>query len=130
MAKKNFDSFLSTVGKTPRLSPLEIEEMAQEIHGKKHEPEPEPQAPKPVPAKKTIAQPAEKKPKAIAIQPPQSAEPGKRGRKPNPPEEERLIRVSVDLPESVIIDLKGRVVRERVPMKDFIRRLVERELGR
>lgn len=130
MAKKNFDSFLNTVGKTPRLSPLEIEEMAQEIHGKKQEPEPEPhQVPKTVAAEKTIAQP-ERKPKVAVAQPPQPTEPGKRGRKPNPPEEERLIRVSVDLPESVIIDLKGRVVRERVPMKDFIRRLVERELGR
>lgn len=114
MAKKNFDTFLNSV-KSSKLSAAEIEEMTQEIHQKKAAKAKTP-APKPKPA-------VEKAPATVAPR-----EPSTRGRKPKPPETERLIRVSVDLPESTIIDLKGRTVRERLPMKDFIRRLVEREL--
>ena len=54
------------------------------------------------------------------------AEPAKRGRKPNPPaSDERMIRVSVDLPESVFIKLKTKVIQDRTDMKTFVWRLVE-----
>ena len=111
MAKKNFDNFLTTVAKNPKLSPDEIEEMTREVHEK---------APSSKAAEKTTA--------ASSTDEPAAAGQGRRGRKPKPPEEERMIRVSVDLPESVIIDLKARVIREKTDMKSFVRKLVEKEL--
>ncbi len=112
MAKKNFDSFLSNVNKAPKLSPEEIEEMTKEVHQKVEKK-------RPVAAKRETQPPPTEVPK----------EEGRRGRKPNPPETERMIRVSVDLPESVIIELKAKVVRQQTDMKNYIRKLVERELG-
>ncbi len=111
MAKKNFDNFLNNVAKPPKLSPDEIEEMTREVHAKA--------VTSPVPEK------FEKK--AIA-QPSLDEHQGRRGRKPKLPENERMIRVSVDLTESVLIDLKARVTREKTDMKNFIRKMVEREL--
>ena len=56
-------------------------------------------------------------------------EKGKRGRKPKfIIEPERLLRVSVDLPESVFIQLKVCVIQQKTDMKSFIRKLVEKEL--
>ncbi len=110
MAKKNFDNFLTTVAKPPKLSPDEIEEMTREVHEK-------------TPSSKTADKVAAPNTGNEA-----AAGQGRRGRKPKPPEEERMIRVSVDLPESVIIDLKARVIREKTDMKSFVRKLVEKEL--
>ena len=57
-------------------------------------------------------------------------EKGKRGRKPKfIIEPERLLRVSVDLPESVFIQLKVHVIQQKTDMKAFIRKLVEKEMG-
>ena len=114
MAKKNFDTFLNTV-KAPKISPEEIEEMTREVHLK---PEKKPE-PAPKPAQKTQKSPPKPEPKPT---------PGIRGRKPKMPELERMIRVSVDLPESTIIQLKTKVTREQTDMKNYIRHLVEREL--
>ena len=53
----------------------------------------------------------------------------KRGRKPNPPAtDERMVRVSVDLPESVFIKLKIKVIQEKTDMKTWAWRLIEKEL--
>ena len=58
-------------------------------------------------------------------------EKGKRGRKPKfIIEPERLLRVSVDLPESVFIQLKVCVIQQKTDMKAFIRKLVEKEMGK
>jgi hypothetical protein len=55
--------------------------------------------------------------------------PSKRGRKPNPPAtDERMVRVSVDLPESVFIKLKVKVIQEKTDMKTWAWRLIEKEL--
>jgi hypothetical protein len=115
MAKKNFDNFLNTVTKSPKPSPEEIEEMTKEVHDKSRP--------------KTEIR-SEKNIKKAAATKQEQQEKGRRGRKPKPPENERMIRVSVDLPESVIIDLKARVIRQQTDMKNFIRRMVEAELGR
>ena len=59
------------------------------------------------------------------------AKKGKRGRKPKfIIEPERLLRVSVDLPESVFIHLKVCVIQQKTDMKAFIRKLVEKEMSR
>ena len=58
-------------------------------------------------------------------------EKGKRGRKPKfIIEPERLLRVSVDLPESVFIQLKVHVIQQKTDMKAFIRKLVEKEMSK
>jgi hypothetical protein len=55
----------------------------------------------------------------------------KRGRKPNPPAtDERMVRVSVDLPESVFIQLKIKVIQEKTDMKTWAWRLIEKELSK
>ena len=59
------------------------------------------------------------------------AEKAKRGRKPKMMlETERLLRVSVDLPESLFIQLKIAVIQQQTDMKSYIRQLVEKELIR
>jgi hypothetical protein len=55
----------------------------------------------------------------------------KRGRKPNPPAtDERMVRVSVDLPESIFIKLKIKVIQEKTDMKTWAWRLIEKELSK
>lgn len=52
----------------------------------------------------------------------------KRGRKPKMMlETERLLRVSVDLPESLFIQLKIAVIQQQTDMKTYIRQLVEKD---
>lgn len=121
MAKKNFDTFLQTVKPASKVSPEEIEAMAREVHTpKKEQPvvvssSPPVINPQPAPAIQTETR---------AVQ-----EQGKRGRKPKPREAERLIRVSVDLPESVFISLSARCVREKTDKMAYVRALVERDLA-
>lgn len=56
-------------------------------------------------------------------------EKNKAGRKPKLIfEPERLLRVSVDLPESVFIQLKVAVIQQKTDMKSFIRKMVEKEM--
>lgn len=121
MAKKNFDTFLSTV-KAPKISPEEIEEMTREVHHKPESPKP---APPPKPVEPAPTEP-KSEPKPVQMIAPKT--PAPRGRKPKLPELERTIRVSVDLPETTIIQLKTKVTREQTDMKTFIRKLVEKEL--
>ena len=119
MAKKNLDTFLQTVKPASKVSPEEIEAMAREVHAPKSE--------QPV---KVAAPPAAAPPPKPVVEPePRSAqEQGRRGRKPKPREAERLIRVSVDLPESVFIALGARCVREKTDKMAYVRALVERDL--
>ena len=57
-----------------------------------------------------------------------SIEKSKRGRKPKMIlETERLLRVSVDLPESLFIQLKIAVIQQQTDMKTYIRQLVEKD---
>jgi hypothetical protein len=57
------------------------------------------------------------------------AEKGKRGRKPKSiMETERLLRVSVDLPESLFIQLKIAVIQQQTDMKTYIRQLVVKDI--
>ena len=63
--------------------------------------------------------------KAVDLTP---VEKSKRGRKPKMMlETERLLRVSVDLPESLFIQLKIAVIQQQTDMKTYIRHLVERD---
>jgi hypothetical protein len=56
-------------------------------------------------------------------------EKGKRGRKPKSiMETERLLRVSVDLPESLFIQLKIAVIQQQTDMKTYIRQLVSEDI--
>ena len=59
---------------------------------------------------------------------PTPVEKSKRGRKPKMMmETERLLRVSVDLPESLFIQLKIAVIQQQTDMKTYIRHLVEKD---
>lgn len=59
----------------------------------------------------------------------EKVEKSKAGRKPKLIyEPERLIRVSVDLPESVFIQLKVAVIQQKTDMKTYIRKMVEKDM--
>jgi hypothetical protein len=125
-----------TLGKsvTP-LSIESVEEMTRLIHNKKPEAETEktrlpevmppildvPQKTTPAKEKKIITSNYEKTTEQL--------EKSKAGRKPKLIfEPERLLRVSVDLPESVFIQLKVAVIQQKTDMKTFIRKMVEKEM--
>ena len=56
-------------------------------------------------------------------------EKGKRGRKPKSiMETERLLRVSVDLPEYLFIQLKIAIIQQQTDMKTYIRQLVAKDI--
>ena len=134
---KNFNLGKTLGSPTPSFSVDNIEEMTRMIHEKKEiapvaiaVEQVEAEVVKPVLAEKAVA----KKEKATlpvvakVVEPIQ--EPAKRGRKPSPPaSNERMIRVSVDLPESVFIKLKTKVIMDRTDMKTFVWKLVEDTLG-
>jgi hypothetical protein len=141
---KKFDIKRTMGNPSPPLSIEAVEEMTKLIHNKKEvetvvEPSIEKVAPV-VTAKKienteafkpkkpvAIVPKIEKKVEAIAAPEPEK---GRRGRKPNPiVETERLLRVSVDLPESVFIQLKILVIQQKTDMKAYIRKMVEKELS-
>ena len=118
-----------TLGKT--ITPLSIEtveEMTRKIHDKKAEimvpVEPIVEAPQAEPEPTAVSKQAANYEKTTA-----KPEKGKAGRKPKLiQEEERLLRVSVDLPESVFIQLKVLVIQQKTDLKTYIRKLVEKEM--
>jgi hypothetical protein len=134
MAKK-FELGKTLGNPTPSFSVETIEEMTKKIHNKEKE----------IPI--IVPKEAVKKEKVATIKPQKKSkpaikeeinipdalqstpEPAKRGRKPGvPASDERMIRVSVDLPESVFIKLKTKVIQDRTDMKTFVWRLVEATL--
>jgi hypothetical protein len=144
---KKFDIKRTMGNPSPPLSIEAVEEMTKLIHNKKEvetvaAPTIERFAPPIIiekvesPAKTTISQPKKAAPATVKVEkkvePIAAPEPekGRRGRKPNPiVETERLLRVSVDLPESVFIQLKILVIQQKTDMKAYIRKLVEKELN-
>lgn len=136
-----------TLGKqSPPLSIEAVEEMTRLIHDKNTVPAPMPVAENPkmnvVEILETLPQEAVavanyeettdkkaskkmEKAEKIAELP---TEKNKRGRKPKMlMETERLLRVSVDLPESLFIQLKIAVIQQQTDMKTYIRQLVEKD---
>ena len=136
MAKK-FELGKTLGNPTPSFSVEAIEEMTKKVHDKKENSAitipveavktEKKETPKVKSASKIAVEKQEKSTKVVAETPiTVLAEPAKRGRKPNPPaSDERMIRVSVDLPESVFIKLKTKVIQDRTDMKTFVWRLVE-----
>ncbi len=130
MAKKNFDSFLQNV-RSPKPSPAEIEAMTREVHQPStpppfnQQPKPERRASTPRPQETNAAAPT---PAVTTVSESRAQEQGRRGRKPKPREAERLLRVSVDLPESLFIALGARCVKAKTDKMAYIRSLVERDL--
>jgi hypothetical protein len=137
-----------TLGKpSPPLSIEDVEAMTRQIHSKNEEPKPTivVESPK-MNVVETVVSPIVEKVKTANYEKttekatgkaeeknpgkvPES--PAKRGRKPKMlMETERLLRVSVDLPESVFIQLKIAVIQQQTDMKTYIRQLIEKELLR
>lgn len=138
MAKK-IDIKRTLGNPTPSLSVEAIEEMTRKIHQKNQattvvQPTAETITIPPAATQtaQEITQVSPKKElakKSVSSVKVESSTPTKRGRKPNPPvTDERMIRVSVDLPESVFIKLKTKVIQERTDMKTFVWKLVENHL--
>ena len=133
-----------TLGKqTAPLSIEAVEEMTRLIHDKNTAPTPTPVAENPkmnvaetvdtIPKEavstanyeETTDKKIEKKAEKATELP---IEKNKRGRKPKMMmETERLLRVSVDLPESLFIQLKIAVIQQQTDMKTYIRQLVEKD---
>jgi hypothetical protein len=135
---KKFDIKRTMGNPSPPLSIEAVEEMTKLIHNKKEvETVVAPIIEKvESPVKTAIPQPKKAAPTTVKVEkkvePIAAPEPekGRKGRKPNPiVETERLLRVSVDLPESVFIQLKILVIQQKTDMKAYIRKLVEKELN-
>lgn len=47
----------------------------------------------------------------------------------SPKSEEKIVRLSVDAPESVYFQLKNKVVRERISIKKYVLNLIKNDLG-
>jgi hypothetical protein len=135
---KNFNLGKTLGSPTPSFSVDAIEEMTRVVHEKKQIPAVATPKERIIKTKKE-EQPADKpNPKPVAKKeselpvakvPAPVQEPVKRGRKPSPPaSDERMIRVSVDLPESIFIKLKTKVIQDRTDMKTFVWRLIEDRL--
>ena len=135
---KKFDIKRTLGNPAPPLSIEAVEEMTQLIHNKRAADNvqrtmdnvavQEAASPKtvemPAPVKNTQA--TTKVEKLI-----EDSEKSKRGRKPNPIiDTERLLRVSVDLPESTFIQLKVLVIQQQTDLKTYIRKLVEKDLAK
>lgn len=133
MAKK-IDIKRTLGSPTPSFSVDAIEEMTRMIHAKKEESVPIeviPVAQSAAPASEEKKGEKKKVATKAAEKVIESSTPAKRGRKPSPPaSDERMIRVSVDLPESVFIQLKVKVIQEQTDMKTWVWRLVEKELSK
>lgn len=121
MAKKNFDDFLESVEKPKRPTPEEAAKLVAMVHGDTRIGEEPPTKP-PAPRKtKPAAPPARKEaPATIA----------KRGRPRAPRNEtERLYRLSVDLPGSLLLKLKGAAMEDGTDMKTYVRNLLAGHLA-
>jgi hypothetical protein len=140
MAKK-IDIKRTLGSPSPSFNVDAIEEMTRMIHTKKVEDAALTKSIAPEPIINTVKEKAktkaEIKPKvaktvvAKATMPAEAPVANKRGRKPNPPAtDERMVRVSVDLPESVFIKLKIKVIQEKTDMKTWAWRLIEKELSK
>jgi hypothetical protein len=131
MAKK-FELGKTLGNPSPSFSVETIEEMTKKIHDKEKivpivEIKEVPKKEKVVKPKNELSTKEEKN--IVPIINESTPEPAKRGRKPSvPASDERMIRVSVDLPESVFIKLKTKVIQDRTDMKTFVWRLVEATL--
>jgi hypothetical protein len=120
MAKKNFDDFLESVEKPKRPTPEEAAQLVAMVHGDTRVGE--------VPLAKP---PAQRKAKPAAPPTRKEAPPAaaKRGRPRAPRNEtERLYRLSVDLPGSLLLKLKGAAMEEGTDMKTYVRNLLAEHL--
>ncbi len=124
MAKKNFDDFVSSVETPKKMTAEEAAKMVALVHAT--------EAPKPTEKqKKTVekASPSPQKatPKAIDSAP----SPARRGRPRTVRNEtERLYRLSVDLPGSLLLKLKGAAMQSETDMKTYVRNLLEVHLAK
>jgi len=130
MAKKNFNNFLNQVKPVSKLDPAAIDAMTREVHAETAAQPAPPAQPKPAPAARAVPAKTPATPKVPNPAPKTTApaEQGRRGRKPKPRTEGRLVRVSVDLPENLFIALSAQCIREKTDKMAYIRNLVERDL--
>jgi hypothetical protein len=135
-----------TLGKQPPpLSIEDVEAMTRLIHKKNEDAipsgtivSPKVNALKPTPTQgSTVVKPVNYEKNTVTIEEKRIephtviplSEKGKRGRKPKSiMETERLLRVSVDLPESLFIQLKIAVIQQQTDMKTYIRQLVAKDI--
>jgi hypothetical protein len=129
MAKKNFDDFLGEVEKPKRLTAEDAARMVSLVHEQAIVP---PTPPPSVVVEKSTniaAKPklAAKITSQKAVLPPTERNP--RGRPRAAREEtERLYRLSVDLPGSVLLKLKAKAMASETDMKTYVRELLEKHL--
>ncbi len=129
MAKKNFDDFIDSVEKPRRPSPEEAARMVAQVHGQEILETPKPAEMPEIAAKKVEPKPAA--PPKIAQQKTVSVAAARRGRpRTERNETERLYRLSVDLPGSLLLKLKGAAMSSGTDMKTYVRDLLEEHLAK
>lgn len=130
MAKKNFDAFINSAGKKPKLTPEEVEAMAKQLH--------QPAAAQPLralPAQEkvvktaatTIAKPKPAAPKAEAMPGP-AAKLARNTGLAEPPKEK--VRITIDLAKELYKRMKLAVVQNETEISSYVRTLIEKDLNR
>lgn len=129
MAKKNFDDFIESVEKPRKMTAEEAAKLVALVHEEENPTQPapvkkkQPGGPKP---DKIVSVPTHHHPQRMAKT---AAGLTRRGRPSVLRDDtERLYRLSVDLPGSLLLSLKGAAMNDGTDMKNYVRDLIERHL--
>ena len=130
MAKKNFDDFIESVEKPRKMTAEEAANLVALVH------EEEKPTPQPPVKKKQPAAPKPNKPAPVAApknlqRMAKTADGATRRGRPSVlrDDTEKLYRLSVDLPGSLLLGLKGAAMSDGTDMKNYVRDLIERHLA-
>lgn len=127
MAKKNFDDFINSAGKKPKLTPEEVEAMAKQIH----QPAAEPPAVANLPTvvekvNPPIAKQKTTKPSAAAA--PKATKASREIAPPEMPKEK--VRITIDLAKDLYKRMKLAVVQNETEISAYVRSLIEADLAK
>ena len=112
MAKKNFDDFINSAGKKPKLTPEEVEVMAKQLH-------------------QPIAQLIIAKEKPVAPKERRTSLLKKSNRSAEPVEASKeKVRITIDLAKDLYKRMKLSVVQNETEISAYIRMLIEKDLNK
>ncbi len=121
MAKKNFDDFVQSAGRKPKLSPEEVEEMAKKLH--------QPSAEAPPPAATPVATKSPAAPKTT-LRPAAARAAKRKGRSVEEAEPKEKVRITIDLGKDLYKRMKLTVVERDTEISTYVRMLIESDLNK
>ncbi len=123
MAKKNFDAFINSAGKKPKLTPEEVEAMAKQLH--------QPAAESPILKAPETEVSSTVKPKPATLKAVTSLRNTKQGRNAEPMEAPKeKVRITIDLAKDLYKRMKLAVVQNETEISAYVRLLIEKDLSK